>query len=119
LFTPAFAQSFGGAGGGMDIISTVLPFAAILAIMYVLVLRPQQKKAKEVRDMVSNVRRGDTVVTTGGLIGKVSKATEGPELELEIAQLEGGQKVRIRVLRANVAEVRAKGEPVKETAVKA
>lgn len=97
----------------MDLVLQMAPFAVILVIMYVLILRPQQKRAKEQREMVSNVRRGDTVVTTGGLIGRVTKATEPSEIELEIAP-----NVRVRLIRAMVAEVRAKGEPVKDVPVK-
>ena len=87
---------------------------AILGIMYFLILRPQQKKAKDHQTMIGAVRRGDTIVTTGGLIGKVTKATDGAELELEIAP-----NVRVRVIKGMVSEVRAKGEPVKEIPVKA
>ena len=85
------------------------PFAAILVIMYFLLLRPQQRKAKAHQELISNVRRGDTVVTTGGLIGKVTKAVDAGEIELEIAA-----NVRVRLIRGMIAEVRAKGEPVKD-----
>jgi preprotein translocase subunit YajC len=112
--TPAFAQTTGlASGGGMDLVLQMAPFGVILVIMYFLILRPQQKRAKDHRDLVSNVRRGDTVVTTGGLIGKVTKATEPAEIELEIAP-----NVRVRLVRGMIAEVRAKGEPVKDAPVK-
>lgn len=84
-------------------------FGPILLIMYFMVLRPQQKKAKEQADMVKNIRRGDTVVTTGGLIAKVTKVVDDAELEVELAP-----NVRVRVARPMVTEVRAKGEPVKD-----
>ncbi len=113
MFTSAFAQTPGAAGGGMDLVIQMAPFAVILVIMYFLILRPQQRRAKEHRDLVGNVRRGDTVVTTGGLLGKVTKATEPNEIELEIAA-----NVRVRLLRQMISEVRAKGEPVKDTPVK-
>ena len=113
MFTSAFAQTPGAAGGGMDLVIQMAPFAVILVIMYFLILRPQQRRAKEHRDLVGNVRRGDTVVTTGGLRGKVTKATEPNEIELEIAA-----NVRVRLLRQMISEVRAKGEPVKDTPVK-
>ncbi len=113
MFTSAFAQTPGLSVGGFDL-SLLAPLPIVFVIMYVLVLRPQQKKAKEHRDLISNVRRGDTVVTTGGLIGKVTKATDQAELELEISP-----NVRVRLLRGMVSEVRAKGEPVKDVAVKA
>lgn len=109
LFTPAFAQTAGATGGGLDIVMQMAPFGAILVIMYFLLLRPQQRKAKAHQEMIANVRRGDTVVTSGGLIGKVSKAVDAGELEVEIAP-----NVKVRVARPMIAEVRAKGEPVKD-----
>jgi preprotein translocase subunit YajC len=97
--------------GGSDMIVSLLPFVAIFVIMYFLILRPQQKRAKQHQDMVKNVRRGDNVVTTGGLIGKVTKVVDDDQIEVEIAE-----GVRVRQLRSMVAEVRAKGEPVKDEA---
>ncbi len=86
-------------------------FGPILIIMYFMVLRPQQKRARDQADLIKNIRRGDTVVTTGGLIGKVSKVVDAAELEVEIAP-----NVRVRVSRPMVTDVRAKGEPVKDAA---
>ena len=77
--------------------------------MYFLVLRPQQQKTKDHALLVKNVRRGDTITTSGGLIGKVMKATEDTEVEVEIAA-----NVRVRILRQMIVDVRTKGEPVKE-----
>jgi preprotein translocase subunit YajC len=112
FITPAFAQAAGGgAAGGADVLMQMAPFAIILVIMYFLLIRPQQQKAKQHRDMVSNIRRGDTVVTNGGLIGKVTKAIDDTEVEIEIAP-----NVRVRQSRGAIAEVRAKGEPVKDNA---
>lgn len=112
MFTPAFAQAIGGSGGGpTDIIVQLIPFALILAIMYFLIMRPQQKRAKEHADLVKNLRRGDSVITSGGLIGKVTKVVDDAEVELEVAP-----NVRVRVVRGMITEVRAKGEPVKEQA---
>src|ERR1700688_450891 len=99
----------GGDGGGM--VMQLLPFALIFVIMYFLILRPQQKRVKLHAEMVKNVRRGDTVVTNGGLIGKVTKVIDEDQIEIEIAD-----DVRIRQMRAMVTEVRAKGEPVKDEA---
>ncbi len=79
--------------------------------MYFMVLRPQQKRARDQADLIKNIRRGDTVVTTGGLIGKVSKVVDAAEIEVEIAP-----NVRVRVSRPMVTDVRAKGEPVKDVA---
>ena len=78
-------------------------------IFWFLILRPQQKRAKAHQEMIANVRRGDTVVTSGGLIGKVTKATDDAEIEVEIAT-----DTRVRLVRGMIVEVRAKGEPVKE-----
>nr|WP_210344283.1 preprotein translocase subunit YajC [Methylobacterium ajmalii] len=107
VITPAFAQG-AGATGGTDILVQVVPFILIFVIMYFLILRPQQRRAKDHQDMVKNVRRGDTVVTTGGIVGRVAKVTEAPEIEVEIAP-----NVQVKVVRTMIAEVRAKGEPVK------
>lgn len=108
MITPAFAQGAGAAAGGAEIAFQVVPFVLIFVIMYFLILRPQQRRAKEHQDMVKNVRRGDTVVTTGGIVGRVSKVTEAPEIDVEIAP-----NVNVKVVRTMIAEVRAKGEPVK------
>jgi len=76
--------------------------------MYFMVLRPQQKRAKDQADLIKNIRRGDTITTSGGLIGKVTKVVDDGELEVEIAP-----NVRVRVARPMVTIVRAKGDPVK------
>jgi preprotein translocase subunit YajC len=106
--TPAFAQAASPFGGDNMLVS-LLPFVLIFVIMYFLILRPQQKRAKQHQEMVKNVRRGDTVVTSGGLVGKVTKVVDDDQIEVEIAD-----GVRIRQMRSMVADVRAKGEPVKE-----
>jgi preprotein translocase subunit YajC len=89
----------------------LLPFVLIFVIMYFLILRPQQKRVKAHQEMVKNVRRGDTVVTSGGLVGKVTKVIDDDQIEVEIAD-----GIRVRQVRAMVSDVRAKGEPVKEEA---
>ena len=109
LISPAYAQS--PFGGGTDMITSLLPFVLIFVIMYFLILRPQQKRVKAHQEMVKNVRRGDTVVTSGGLVGKVTKVIDDDQIEVEIAD-----GVRIRQVRTMVSDVRAKGEPVKEDA---
>ena len=103
--TPAFAQGTGAAGAG-DAFLQFLPFVLIFVVMYFLIIRPQRTAAKRRDEMLSAVRRGDTVVTGGGIIGKVIKADE-TELEVEIAQ-----GTRVKVLRSSVLDVRVKGEPV-------
>src|SRR4051794_28860720 len=113
FITPAYAQFgslFGGAGGDNMLVS-LLPFVLIFVIMYFLILRPQQKRVKTHQEMVKNVRRGDTVVTNGGLIGRVAKVVDDHEIEIEIAN-----DVRVRQQRSMIAEVRSKGEPVKDEA---
>lgn len=110
FITPAYAQSIGGGATG-DLVMQLAPFGVILIIMYFLILRPQQRKAKEHQDLIKNIRRGDTVVTTGGLIGKVSRAIDDSEVEIEIAP-----NVRVRQVRTLISDVRAKGEPVKDVA---
>jgi preprotein translocase subunit YajC len=77
--------------------------------MYFLILRPQQKRAKAHQEMVKNLRRGDNVITTGGLVGKVTKVVDDDQVEIEIAD-----GVRVRQVKSMVADVRAKGEPVKD-----
>jgi preprotein translocase subunit YajC len=109
--TPAFAQStsmFGGDAGGLGI---MVPMVLVFAIMYFLMIRPQQKRAKQHQEMVKNVRRGDTVITNGGLVGKITKVIDDDQIEVEVAD-----GVRVRQMRSMVADVRAKGEPVKESA---
>ncbi len=101
--TPAFAQEIGGAGGAF---TSFVPLILIFAIMYFLLIRPQQKKLKEHRAMVETLRRGDTVVTQGGVIGKVTKVKEDGELEVEIAE-----GVRVRVVRQTITSVLSKTEP--------
>ena len=111
FITPAFAQGSLFGGGSDNMLVSLLPFILIFVIMYLLILRPQQKRQKQHQEMVKNVRRGDTVVTNGGLVGKVTKVIDDDQIEIEIAD-----DVRIRQMRQMVADVRAKGEPVKEEA---
>ena len=86
-----------------------VPFVLIFVIMWFLIIRPQQRRVKEHREMINNVRRGDTVVTSGGIIGKVTRVLEdSAELEVEIAD-----GVKVKLVRGMISEVRTKGEPVK------
>ncbi|EKF41012.1 protein translocase subunit yajC [Nitratireductor indicus C115] len=86
---------------------SILPFALIFVIMYFLIIRPQRQQMKKRQEMLSSVRRGDTVVTGGGLVGKVTKVINDSEVEVDLG---GGNKVT--ALRSMLAEVRVKGEPV-------
>lgn len=107
MITPALAQ-VPGMGGSGDVLLQLVPFVLIFVIMWFLIIRPQQRRAKEHLDLVKNVRRGDTVVTAGGIVGRVSKVTDEAEMEVEIAD-----NVKVKVVRSMISEVRAKGEPVK------
>ncbi|KRE15079.1 preprotein translocase subunit YajC [Bosea sp. Root381] len=108
MITPAFAQAAGG-GGSTDMLMSLVPFVLIFVIMWFLIIRPQQKRAKAHQEMLKNVRRGDTVVTSGGIIAKVTKvADDSAELEAEIAE-----GVRVKLIKGMITDVRAKGEPVK------
>jgi len=90
----------------MQGIGQFIPLILIFAIMYFLLIRPQQKKMKEHQNMVENLRRGDQVITQGGLIGKVSKVKEDNELEVELAE-----GVKVRVVKSTIAQVLNKTEP--------
>ena len=106
--TPAYAQSALGGGGG-EILMSILPFLLIFVIMYFLIIRPQRTQMKKREEMLKNVRRGDQVITGGGVVGKVTKVIDDAELEVEIAD-----GVKVRLVRSLIADVRVKGEPVKE-----
>lgn len=101
--TPAYAQ---GMGGSPDMLISILPFVLIFVIMYFLIIRPQRATIKKRGEMLAAIRRGDTVVTGGGLVGKVTKASDN-ELEVDLG---GGTKVT--ALRSTIMDVRVKGEPV-------
>jgi preprotein translocase subunit YajC len=108
FITPAYAQ------GTTDLLSPQSPIwmmVIVVVIMYFLVLRPQQKRAKEHQDLVKSLRRGDTVVTSGGLVGKVTKVVDDEQVEVEIAS-----GVRVRQMRSMVSGVRSKGEPAADDA---
>uniref|UniRef100_Q07MI9 Sec translocon accessory complex subunit YajC n=1 Tax=Rhodopseudomonas palustris (strain BisA53) TaxID=316055 RepID=Q07MI9_RHOP5 len=109
LITPAFAQAAGAAGDTNSMLMSLLPFALIFVIMYFLILRPQQKKVKEHAEMVKNVRRGDTIITSGGLVGKVTKVIDDDVVEFEVAD-----GIRARQMRQMITGVRAKGEPLSD-----
>jgi preprotein translocase subunit YajC len=107
FISPAFAQ--GTAADAFGLSSPLWMMVIVFVIMYFLILRPQQKRQKQHQEMVKNVRRGDTVITSGGLVGKVTKVIDDDQIEVEVAD-----SVRVRQMRSMVADVRAKGEPVKE-----
>lgn len=101
--SPAFAQT--AVPGGGDLLSTMLPLVLIFVVFYFLLIRPQQKRAKEHRAKIDAIRTGDRVVTGGGILGKVVKIDDA-ELVVEIAD-----NVRVRVMRGTVTDVVSKPEP--------
>ena len=107
--TPAYAQAASPLTEILSPSSPIWMMAIVFVIMYVLMIRPQQKKVKQHQEMVKNLRRGDSVVTSGGTLGKVTKVVDDDHIEIEIAQ-----GVRVRQMRSMVTEVRAKGEPVQD-----
>ena len=107
LNTPAFAQSSGGlAEGGFGL----LPIILVMVIFYFLLIRPQQKRAKQHKEMLAAIRRGDKIVTSGGLTGTVVKVLdESDTIEVEIAK-----DVEVNIVRAMIADIRSKSEPIKK-----
>lgn len=108
--TNAFAQATSSAPAGVfgagDMIGFMVPMIAIMGVFYFFMIRPQQQKLKEQQNMLSQVSRGDTIVTHGGLIGKVVRVVDDKELLVEV-----GENVRVRVLRQGIADVPTRGEP--------
>ena len=108
FISPAYAQM---PGGSDPFTGLLIPMLAMVLIFYFLVIRPQQSRAKQHRDLVNQVRRGDTVITSGGFIGKVTKATDGSdEIEVDLSDT-----MRVRVLKSTLIDVRGKGDVAKET----
>ena len=107
FISPAYAQAAGVPGFG-DFAGMLMPLALIMVVFYFLLIRPQQKKAKDHQELLRKISRGDTIITSGGLIGKVTKLVDDHELQVEV-----GENVKVRVLRSGVVDVRAKGEPAK------
>lgn len=106
LVSPALAQTAGAAAGAGSAFASFMPLVLIFAIMYFLLIRPQQKKAKLLKAMVDGLRRGDQVLTAGGIIGKVNKVNEDGTVEVEIAD-----GVRVKVMKHTIGQVLNKTEP--------
>ena len=104
FITPAYAQGTGG--GSSDLLISLFPFILVFVIIYFLMIRPQQKRVKEHQAMINAVRRGDEIVTAGGIVGKVTKVSE-----VEIAE-----GVRVRLVKGTITTVRSKTEPAPEAA---
>ena len=102
--SPAWAQ--GAGGGGLDGLGGLLPLVLIFVVFYFLLIRPQQKKAKQHREVLGNLRRGDRIVTNGGLIGTITRVPNDGELIVEIAD-----GVKVRVMRGMIAESLSKTDP--------
>jgi len=103
--SPAFAQAAGG-GGPESFLTGIMPIVLIFAVFYFLLIRPQQKRVKEHKRKVEAVRRGDRVVTGGGIIGTITKVTSDTELQIEIAE-----GVKVKVARQTLSDVLSKTEP--------
>ncbi len=98
FITPAFAQASGGGGLGL---TNLLPLILIFVIMYFLLIRPQQKKVKEHKAMVTALKKGDTVVTQGGVIGRITKVRDNEnEVEVEISS-----DVIVKVVKSTISQV--------------
>jgi preprotein translocase subunit YajC len=106
FITPAFAQSLGSGGGMSSTLVQIAPLALIFVVFYFFLIRPQQQKAKQTKSMLAAIRRGDRVVTGGGLIATVAKVVNDEEVLLDLAD-----GVRVRVIRSTIASVLAKTEP--------
>lgn len=109
FITPAFAQ--GVPGGSGDFLISIMPFALIFVIIYFLIIRPQQKRVKQHQEMIAGIRRGDTVVSGGGLVGKVTKLVDDREVQIEISE-----GVKVKIIRQMISDVRTRSEPVKDDA---
>ncbi|MEX2642032.1 MAG: preprotein translocase subunit YajC [Acetobacterales bacterium] len=105
LISPAYAQ----VGGGTEMFASFIPLILIFAVFYFLLVRPQQKKMKQHREMLGSIQRGDRVVTGGGIVGTVARVVSEDELQVDLAE-----GVRVRVMRGMIANVLARGEPVND-----
>ena len=104
LITPALAQSGGLSGGGLG---GLMPIVLVMVIFYFLLIRPQQKRAKQHKEMLAAVAKGDKIITNGGIEGKVTKVVDDSEtIEVEIAK-----DVKVNVVRTMIADVRGKNGP--------
>ena len=109
LAAAAAAQNAAPTGGSPNPLIQLAPLVFMFVIFYFLLIRPQQQQRKKHMEMVQNVRRGDTVVTQGGVIGKVTKVPEGDEVMVEIAD-----NVVVKVLKATIADVKSKSQPAND-----
>ena len=108
LITEAYAQAAGATGGPQGMFGAILPILLIIPIFYFFLIRPQSKRQKDHKAMIAAVKRGDRVVTTGGIVGQISKVIDDNEVQLEIAE-----NVRVRLIRGGISEVLTRSEPAK------
>ncbi len=106
FISEAYAQTLGSSEGGL---MGLLPFVLIFVVFYFLLIRPQQKRAKQHKSMVDTLKRGDKVVTSGGIVAKVSKVIDDNEIEVEIAK-----DVKVRVIRSTISQVQGKPAPAND-----
>lgn len=106
FFSPAYAQAADAASGPQSVFTSLFPIVAMFVIFYFLLIRPQMNARKKHQEMVSNVRRGDVVVTSGGIVGKVSKVLDGDEIMVELAD-----NVTVKVVKSTLSDVRTKPQP--------
>ena len=107
LISEAWAQAGGGAGGG-DFLVQLFPLILIFVVFYFLLIRPQQAKVKAQREMLGGVKRGDRVVTGGGIIGLVTKVISDNEIQVELAE-----GVRVRIIKQTITDIVSRGESVR------
>jgi len=108
LISSAQAQTAApGPQGG--IVDLLIPMALMFAVFYFLLIRPQQKQRKQHAEMIAGIKRGDTVVTAGGLIGKVAKATQAEDPEVLIELADG---LQVKAIKMTLTEVRGRTQPV-------
>lgn len=106
FISQAWAQA--GSGGGSDFLVQLFPLILIFVVFYFLLIRPQQAKVKAQREMLSGVKRGDRIVTGGGIIGLVTKVISDEELQVELAE-----GVRVRILKQTITNILTRGESVR------
>jgi preprotein translocase subunit YajC len=110
FFSSALAQAPGAAPQAPGIFeSFIIPMALMFVVFYFLLIRPQQNARKKHQEMINNVKRGDTVVLAGGIVGKVTRASDGPEVQVEIAE-----GVQATVVKATISDVRSRTEPAEK-----
>ena len=109
--TSAYAQDPAAPAsmGAGDLLIQFAPILLLVVIFWLLIFRPQQKRMKAQQAMLAAIQRGDTIVTSGGIVGKVTKAVDGEDLEVEIAQ-----GTRVKIVRGMVTDVRSKSNPVND-----